>query len=267
LVPVRSYRTGAGPLALVAPGVAEDLGRPRASHMVFCGNPGTGKTAVARLLAKVFHELGVLRKPKFLEVERMDLVAKDVETTVLKTKEVLEEARGGVLFVDEAYTLGMASRRNRADTGNKAMAELVAAIQTSSKDDSFPMIIMAGFPLEIQAFLAFQPELRKSFPVVYEFPDYTCVELAKIFVDLAAAKGFDMEDVLTQSLISALFEQETTIAWRSERNGRACEMLLAGVRTEVRKRMRRAQMEEHEEFDPHLILRGDIETVMKLDFK
>ena len=268
--PGRPGRSG-GPLSLVAPAIAEDLGRPSCSHMVFCGNPGTGKTAVARLLAKVFHELGVLRKPKFLEVERMDLVGRDPETTVIKTREVIEEARGGVLFVDEAYTLGMASRRNRGDTGAAAMKRLVDAIQQAKQggrgDDTFPLIILAGFPLETQAFLAFQPEMRKSFPLVYEFPDYSCTELAQIFLDLAMAKGFDLDDALTVQLIAQLLEQETTVSWRSERNGRVCEMLLTGVRTNVRKRMRRAQMEEQDDFDPHLILREDVEQVMQTDFK
>jgi len=85
LVPMaRGTSARGGPMSLIAPALAEDLGRPTAPHMVFAGNPGTGKTAVARLLAKVYHELGILRKPKFLEVERMDLVARDKDTTVIK---------------------------------------------------------------------------------------------------------------------------------------------------------------------------------------
>lgn len=266
-------RAGMGAAAsvyqLVPPAVAEDLGRPHCNHMVFCGNPGSGKTSVARLLAKVFHELGLLRKPKFLQVERMDLAGKDPATTIAKTREVLEEARGGILLIDEAYTLGMASRRNRADTGNQCMAELVKAIHEAQvkHDDSFPLIILAGFPLETQAFLAFQPELRKCFTAVYEFPDYTCMELARIFIDLALTKGFELEDKLTPQSIALLLEQETTPVWRSERNGRICEMLLTGIRNEVRKRMRKAQMEEKDEFDPHMILYDDVAAVMQTDFK
>jgi stage V sporulation protein K len=257
-------------MQLVAPALAEDTGRPTASHMVFAGNPGSGKTAVARLLAKAFHELGLLRKPKFLEVERMDLVARDRDTTIIKTREVLDEARGGILFIDEAFTLGMASRKNLSDTGNVAIAEIVRSIEEAEKsktDDSFPLIILAGFPLETQAFLAFQPELRKKFPLVFEFPDYTCAELARIFVDLAAAKGFELDDKLTEDVIAQLLERETTYTWRGERNGRVSEMLLTGVRTEIRKRMRRAQMEEAEDFDPQLIMTEDVENVMKSDFK
>ena len=260
LVPTANRR---GPLHLVSPALAEDLGRPTAPHMVFCGNAGTGKTAVARLLAKVFHELGVLRKPKFLEVERMDLVARDKETTMIKTREVIDEARGGVLFVDEANLLGM--RRNRKDCGSDAMAELIRGIDEA--DETFPLVILAGFPLEMQAFLAFQPEMRKRFPLVFEFPDYGCSDLAHIFIDLAAAKGFDLDASVDQPRISQLLEQETTPSWRAERNGRISEMLLTGVRAEVRRRMRKAQLDEAEDFDPQLIVSSDIENVMKSDFK
>lgn len=272
LVPLgntRLVQRGPGPMALVAPALAEDTGRPLPAHMVFAGNPGTGKTAVARLLAKVFHELGVLRKPKFLEVERMDLVAADKETTVIKTREVIDEARGGVLCIDEANLLGMASKKNKADCGADAVAEIIRCIDEAkqSKEESFPLIILAGFPLEIQAFLAFQPEMRRRFPLLFEFPDYSCAELARIFMDLAAAKGFELEDSMTESYIGQLLEQETTPTWRAERNGRVSEMLLTGVRTEVRKRMRRAQMEEKDDFDPQLLVKSDVENVMRTDFK
>lgn len=270
LVPIGRQGRGPSPMTLVAPALAEDTGRPTASHMVFAGNPGTGKTAVARLLAKAFHELGLLRKPKFLAVERMDLTARDKATTIMKTREVLDEARGGVMFVDEAFTLGMASKRNRLDTGHDAMHEIVRSIDEAAKsktDDSFPLVILAGFPLETQAFMAFNPEMRMRFPLTFEFPDYTCDELAKIFIDLATAKGFELDESLTEQVIAQNLESETTATWRSERNGRVSEMLLTGVRTEVRKRMRRAQMEEQDEFDPQNILREDVENVMRADFK
>ena len=270
LLPMDGRSGRGGVMSLISPALAEDTGRPGATHMVFAGNPGTGKTAVARLLAKVYHELGLLRRPKFLEVERMDLVAHDAESTAIKTREVIDEARGGVLFVDEAFTLGMASKRSRIDTGADAINEIVKAIDESKKsktDDNFPLIILAGFPLETQAFMSFQPEMRKRFPLVFEFPDYSCTELAKIFVDLAMAKGFELDDSINEGVVASLLERETTAAWRSERNGRVCEMLLTGVRTEVRKRMREARLAEKDDFDPQLILRVDIENVTRTDFK
>ena len=269
LIPPGGVRGRNHPLSIIPPALAEDSGRPSANHMVFFGNPGSGKTAVARLLAKVYHELGILRKPKFLEVERMDLVARDKNTTMMKTREVIDEARGGILFIDEAYTLGMASRRNKNDTGSDAIAELIRSMDEASKkaEDNHPLVIMAGFPVEMNTFLVFNSELRKRFPLTFEFPDYSCLELAKIFIDLANAKGFDLTDDLKPSVIAHLLDSETNLSWRSERNGRISEMLLTGCRTEVRKRMRVAQMEDDMDFDPQLIVRSDVENVIKSDFK
>mmetsp|Transcript_34518 Transcript_34518/g.81377 ORF Transcript_34518/g.81377 Transcript_34518/m.81377 type:complete len:599 (-) Transcript_34518:270-2066(-) len=270
LIPPGGARGRSHPLNMIPPSLAEDTGRPRADHMVFMGNPGSGKTAVARLLAKAYHELGILRKPKFLEVERMDLVGRDKSTTVMKTKEVIDEARGGILFIDEAYNLGIASKRNKLDTGVDSINEIIRSIDDSSKkrgDDNFPLIILAGFPVEMNTFMVFQGELRKRFPITFEFPDYSCVELAQIFMDLANAKGFDLAEDLKASTIARLLEEETSMQWRGERNGRISEMLLTGCRTEVRKRMRIAQMEDDDTFDPQLIVRPDVETVIRSDFK
>ena len=228
-----------------------------------------GKTAVARLLAKTYHELGILRKPKFLEVERMDLVGRTPQQTIAKSVEVLEEARGGILFIDEAYTLAMSTKKTKAEAGNDAINELIKNIDAAAsgkEDDSFPLIIMAGFPQEMQNFLAAQGALRKRFSVTFEFPDYTCPELAQIFFDLAHSKGFYLEDSLTVSVLAELLERETTSDWRSERNGRVSELLLSGARGEVRRRARNATFEEYE-VDPQLIITSDVENVMKAEFK
>ena len=270
LIPPGGARGRTHPLNMIPPALAEDTGRPQAHHMVFLGNPGSGKTAVARLLAKAYHELGILRKPKFLEVERMDLVGRDKATTVMKTKEVIDEARGGILFIDEAFTLGMASKRNRADFASVAVQEIIKSIDESAKkrgEDNHPLIILAGFPVEMNTFLVFNSEMRKRFPMTFEFPDYSCLELAKIFIDLANAKGFDLADDLRPGRIAQLLEEETSGMWRSERNGRISEMLLTGCRAEVRKRMRTAQMEDDLDFDPQLIVRSDVENIVRSDFK
>lgn len=270
LIPPGGARGRTHPLNMIPPALAEDTGRPRADHMVFMGNPGSGKTAVARLLAKAYHELGILRKPKFLEVERMDLVGRDKSTTVMKTKEVIDEARGGILFIDEAYTLGITSKRIKVDTGLDSINEIMRSIDESSKkrgDDNFPLIILAGFPVEMNTFMVFNGDLRKRFPLTFEFPDYSCMELSQIYMDLANAKGFDLADDLKASSIARMLEDETSVQWRGERNGRISEMLLTGCRAEVRKRMRIAQMEDDSNFDPQLIVRSDIETVIQSDFK
>jgi stage V sporulation protein K len=198
LIPPGGARGRTHPLNLIPPALAEDTGRPAAHHMVFLGNPGSGKTAVARLLAKAYHELGILRKPKFLEVERMDLVARDKQSTIMKTREVIDEARGGILFIDEGYTLGLASKRNKVDTGAEAIAELIRSIDESAKkkgEDNHPLIIMAGFPIEMNTFLVFNGEFRKRFPLTFEFPDYSCLELSQILMN---------EDLLEQLLGGSL---------------------------------------------------------------
>ena len=241
--------------------------------MVFVGNPGSGKSAVARLLAKAYHELGILRKPKFLEVERMDLVARDKHATIAKTQEVLEEARGGILFIDEANMLGAGSKRSKLDYGGDAINEIIASIDAStngSGDNNLPLIILAGFPVEMHRFLHAQNDLRKCFPLTFEFPDYSCIELAKIFVDLAHAKGFDLEESLTVDVIGKLLEDETTALWRSERNGRVSEMLLAGAKQEVRRRMREASFMDEDsggEVDPQLIIHADLLNISQAEFK
>jgi stage V sporulation protein K len=270
LIPPGGARGRTHPLNMIPPALAEDTGRPTAHHMVFLGNPGSGKTAVARLLAKAYHELGILRKPKFLEVERMDLVGRDKASTVMKTKEVIDEARGGILFIDEAFTLGMASRRNKVDTGSAAMTEIIKSIDESAKnngEDNHPLIILAGFPVEMNTFLVFNGEMRKRFPLTFEFPDYSCLELAHIFMDLSNAKGFDLDDDLKPGVLAQLLEAETSPLWRGERNGRISELLLTGCRTEVRKRMRTSQMEDDYDFDPQLIVKSDVQAIVTSDFK
>lgn len=264
--------------------LSSDDVRPRASHMVFMGNPGTGKTSVGRLLAKAYHELGILRKPKFLEVERMDLVGKDRLQTVAKTREVLEEARGGVLFVDEAFTLGIVRRRagRGRDAASDAVSELVDRLRAAAAaeegegvegdhDDGaptdLPLVVLAGFPMEMRQFLAAHEDLRRCFPLTFEFPDYTCAELARIFEDLAHVKGFELSEELTIDAVADLLENETTQVWRCERNGRVSEMLLAGARQEVRKRMRQANFEGEDDVDPHLIVLEDVQNVVRLEFK
>merc|ERR1719329_128516 len=155
----------------------------------------------------------------------------------------------------------MHSRRHNADLGNYAIAELISSMDHGGD----PLIISSGFPTEMQSFLASQMELKRRCPLMFEFPDYDSLSLAQIFVDLATTKGFELGEGLTPEFVAGLLEQETTKEWRSERNGRLCEQLLASVRTEVRRRIRRADVPEL--VDPHLVLKEDVENVITTDFK
>lgn len=147
---------------------------PMVLHMVFKGNPGTGKTTVARLLAKMLHELGVLPRGHLVEVERADLVGEYIGHTAQKTREQIRRALGGILFIDEAYAL---ARGGEKDFGREAIDTLVRAMEDCR--DQF-VVIAAGYREEMEWFLAQNPGLRSRFPIHLEFPDYTIDELMAI---------------------------------------------------------------------------------------
>jgi len=244
-------------------GLADDGAAPvRAPHMVFVGNPGSGKSAVARMLSRALYDLGAVRKKSFVEVDRMDLVRRDANRTTQATANVLDDARGGVLFVDEAHALMNASlsRRGMADGASAAISEIV---RTLPRGD--PLIILAGFPVEMRKFLAEEGHLKARFPLLIEFPDYTCDEIAAIFIDMAATKGFELAHGMTVKDVAEAVEQETTVGWRGERNGRVAEQLLSGVRTQIRGRVREAAFDE--EVDPHIIIHDDVLQVVREEFK
>ncbi|HSW09352.1 MAG TPA: AAA family ATPase [Bacillota bacterium] len=144
-----------------------------ALHMIFRGNPGTGKTTVARLLGKILHGAGVLENGHVVEVERADLVGQYVGHTAQRTREQIRRASGGILFIDEAYSL---ARGGDKDFGREAIDTLVKAIE----DHKDFIVILAGYRLEMRAFILANPGLRSRFPLHLDFPDYTGGELLAI---------------------------------------------------------------------------------------
>ena len=157
-------------------------------HMVFSGNPGTGKTTIARFLSKIFHSLGILSKGQLVEVDRGDMVAGYVGQTAIKTKEVIDKAMGGVLFIDEAYAL---TNRGENDYGAEAVDTLLKAME-DHRDDL--IVIVAGYIEPMQRFLHSNPGLESRFNRFIDFPDYTLDELMGIF-DLRMDKaGYTMDD-------------------------------------------------------------------------
>lgn len=149
---------------------------PVVLHMVFKGNPGTGKTTVARLLAKMFHESGLLEKGHLVEVERADLVGEYVGHTAQKTREHIKRALGGVLFIDEAYSL---ARGGEKDFGREAIDTLVKSMEDYRNQF---IAILAGYEREMEWFLSTNPGLPSRFPIHLSFPDYdlrTLLSIAK----------------------------------------------------------------------------------------
>lgn len=145
-------------------------------HLVFTGNPGTGKTTVARKLAAIYKALGVLSKGHFVEVDRSGLVGGYVGSTAIKTQEVIEKAMGGILFIDEAYTLTHDKGSN--DFGQEAIDTILKAME-DHRDDF--VVIVAGYTNEMKQFIQSNPGLESRFNKYIEFDDYTDEELYEIF--------------------------------------------------------------------------------------
>ena len=145
-------------------------------HAVFTGNPGTGKTTVAKMLGKIYQELGLLSKGHVVEVDRSDIVAEYIGQTAPKTKEVIKKAKGGILFIDEAYALARKNDDSK-DFGKEAIEIL---LKEMSDGDGDLAIIVAGYPEEMTNFLESNPGLKSRFNMYYDFPDYTPQDLMRI---------------------------------------------------------------------------------------
>ncbi|MCR5784219.1 MAG: AAA family ATPase, partial [Eubacterium sp.] len=144
-------------------------------HMVFMGNPGTGKTTVARILSEIYKHLGVLRKGQLIEVDRASLVRGYIGQTATQTQEVINEALGGILFIDEAYSLTVG--KGEGDFGQEAVDTLLKAME-DHRDDL--VVIVAGYTNLMEEFLSSNPGLRSRFSNFVLFEDYSAQEMLEI---------------------------------------------------------------------------------------
>ncbi len=161
---------------------------PMSLHMVFMGNPGTGKTTVARLLGGLYAAIGALSKGQLVEVDRSGLVAGYVGQTAIKTQEVIASALGGVLFIDEAYSL---SSGGENDFGREAIETLLKAMEDHRED---LVVIVAGYSEPMEGFLSSNPGLESRFNKYITFPDYTGPELNDIFHGLCRKNGYQLDE-------------------------------------------------------------------------
>lgn len=158
-------------------------------HLVFSGNPGTGKTTVARMLAEIYKALGVLSTGHLVEVDRSNLVVGYIGQTAAKVSQVVEEALGGILFIDEAYTL--TSGKGEGDFGQEAVDTLLKAME-DHRDDL--IVIVAGYPDLMEEFLNSNPGLRSRFNKYIFFEDYTGAELLDIFENMCRQQDYRLSD-------------------------------------------------------------------------
>lgn len=178
-------------------------------HMVFSGPPGTGKTTVARLLGEILRELGYLEKGHVVETDRAGLIAEYIGQTAAKTQEVVKSAFGGILFIDEAYTLSPADSSQDKDYGNEAIATLLKMMEDHR--DQF-IVIAAGYTNEMHKFLDSNPGLRSRFSIKVEFPNYSTDEMVQIFEKMCGADGYVLDADVPARLISYLTELRTSAA-------------------------------------------------------
>ena len=167
-------------------------------HCVFIGNPGTGKTTVARIMAKIFKALGILDKGHLVETDRSGLVAEYVGQTAVKTNAVIDSALGGVLFIDEAYTLVSGGSQ---DYGQEAIATLLKRMED---DRDRLIVIVAGYPEEMKKFIDANPGLNSRFTRYIDFPDYTTSELADIFRMYAKRNHYRLSEEFDRNLVGCM---------------------------------------------------------------
>lgn len=199
-------------------------------HMIFTGNPGTGKTTIARIVAKYLKALGVLSEGQLREVTRADLVGQYVGQTAKLTNDIIKSALGGVLFIDEAYALC----RDKSDTfGLEAIDTLVKGIEDNRED---LVVILAGYNEEMGEFLKTNSGLKSRFPNIIDFEDYTAEEMYKISLITAKSKGYKISEDCQEPLIK-LFDKKQIKGRNDSGNGRLVRNVIEGAMLNQSKRL------------------------------
>lgn len=183
-------------------------------HLAFTGNPGTGKTTVARIVGRIYKRIGLLSKGHFVEVSRTDLIAGYQGQTALKVKTVIEQAKGGVLFIDEAYSI---TENDHSDSyGRECLTELTKALE-DYRDDL--VVIVAGYTEPMNKFFESNPGLKSRFNTFIEFDDYSSVEMDNILLSMCQSNDYVLDDEAKEK-IHLYFEQQISSKGENFANGR-----------------------------------------------
>jgi hypothetical protein len=220
-------------------------------HIAIVGNPGCGKTYVATLLTQIMHKIGAVSSARAITAGRDDLVDRKSETrTIQKTRKLLEKANGGVLFIDEAYTLLPSPARPRGkDYGPTALREL-----TRGLDSGNPLIILAGYSADLQRVLAADIGFKGNFLTRIEISDPSTTEISRMFFSKLSQIGLVAAEGLTINYVAQLLEHNTKEEWRAERNGYIAELLLTSVRAELKGKMIGGETFSRESVSPRKLL-------------
>lgn len=192
---------------------------PLVLHMIFKGNPGTGKTTVARIIGRLFKEMGVLQKGHLVEVERADLVGEYIGHTAQKTRDQIKRAIGGILFIDEAYSL---ARGGEKDFGKEAIDTMVKHME-DDKDNL--ILILAGYREEMDRFIRTNPGLRSRFPIHIDFPDYDIHELMEI-AELMLTRRQYWLTTEAKAVLQQILEKNTGFGYEHSGNARLVRNLI-----------------------------------------
>ena len=203
-------------------------------HMMFTGNPGVGKTTVSRLVAKLYKQLGVSSKDHVIEVQKGDLVAGYVNQTAMKTAKKIKEARGGILFVDEAYQLTQALQRGQSDFSGEAIDEMMKVMNESGR--KAVTFVFAGYQKEMGEFIQYNAGLESRIKYKFHFADYTVPELVTITNIKLKAKGYKLAPD-AQTAMPGIIDKGTDAVLRSKYNGRLTDNLIQWAGDEMNTRL------------------------------
>lgn len=203
------------------------------NHMIFLGNPGTGKTTVAKLVGQIYHSMGLLSKGHTVETNRSKLVGEYIGMTEKKTLEAIEEARGGVLFIDEAYTL-VSHESDTKDFGKEVLNALLTVLSEPEPD---MIIILAGYEDKMDAMMRTNPGLKDRFPLTFRFDDYSARELMEMACRTLKKGNYRLTDEAYRCL-EALIEKASAQHDRYFGNGRWVHNLISqGIIKSMAKRV------------------------------